>query len=79
MATPHGFEKQFLTDEQYVKSGGSQCPHCHGTELTGSSFQAEGGIAWQEVTCYICSAEWTDQYKLIGYADLELDTNQDES
>lgn len=74
----YGFEKQFLTDAQYVACSGGQCPNCHGDEITGHSIVIEGGSASQEVTCDVCGAGWDDIYVLAGYDNLELDTNQEQ-
>lgn len=74
----HGFELQFLTDKQYVAVDGRQCPNCHKEALYGGAVEIDGGAAQQEVSCLTCGAMWLDQYKLTGYVDLELDTNQEQ-
>lgn len=53
--------------EQYITSGGDGCPFCGSTgEITdGSSWDSEGGLAWQRLTC-ANDHTWTDVYRLSG-------------
>lgn len=61
-----------LTPEQYVESAGIQCPICHTQNVrTTGSLEADGTFAIQHVKCGNCGAAWTDEYRLIGYSDLE--------
>lgn len=63
--------------EEYVESGGHNCPHCgaqdgvDGESLTGSSVDIDGPLAWQDMTCGRCGNSWRDCYKLIGILPLE--------
>lgn len=69
----HGVEEQFLTEKEYAATYGTKCPSCRSDAIEGGSFSTEAGVAWQEVTCLICAASWTDLYTLTGYSNLELD------
>lgn len=60
-----------LTVEQYVSKRGAKCPVCRSPELDGGSVEIDAGTAWQKVGCNSCNAEWTDQYQLTGYTDLQ--------
>ena len=57
-----------LTNAEYVESAGTVCPYCKSEHITGGSVDIDGGIASQNVACYECDAEWTDHYRLVGYA-----------
>lgn len=59
--------RQWETDEEYVATGGCHCPSCGSTNIDGHSVDIDAGYATQDVSCHDCDAEWTDQYKLIGY------------
>ncbi|ENZ77734.1 MULTISPECIES: hypothetical protein [Ralstonia] len=61
-----------MTDKQYVAHRGCRCPSCGNSEdLSGDSFNADGGTASQEMGCNVCEASWSDLYVLTGYSDLE--------
>lgn len=61
-----------MTDKQYVAHRGSRCPSCGSSEdLSGDSFNADGGTASQEMGCNACEASWADLYVLKGYSHLE--------
>lgn len=60
-----------MTDEQYVKTGGTKCPVCESTDIVGGSVEVNAGSAWQKISCNDCDATWNDVYKLVGYAELE--------
>jgi len=57
----------WATDEEYLAYGGNHCPACGDPDISGDEVTVDAGYAWQEVTCNACGAEWTDQYKLVGY------------
>ena len=78
MPKKFGVEMQFMTETEYVKSEGTKCPACHGANITGFSVNTGGGGASQEMSCDDCDAEWNDVYTLVGYNELELDTNQEQ-
>lgn len=54
----------------YLDSGGTICPHCSSTEISGGAIDVDASIAWQNVTCQSCGAHWTDEYKLTGIGHL---------
>lgn len=56
-----------MTNRGYVRVKGQKCPFCRSTDLTGDSFNADGGQATQEMYCNDCGNEWEDVYRLIGY------------
>jgi hypothetical protein len=61
-----------MTGKQYVAHQGCKCPSCGSTEdLSGDSFNADGGTASQEMGCNACEASWSDVYVLAGYSNLE--------
>ena len=48
----------------YIKNGGDGCcPFCGGHSIEGSSWDLNGTIVYQTITC-VCGAEWMDEYKL---------------
>ena len=57
-----------LTEKEYVKEEGHQCPKCKTFgNIAGGPFDVEDGKAYQEVWCEECGAFWSDVYKLAGY------------
>lgn len=61
-----------LSEKEYAGTGGTICPVCEsGNISTASPLDYDIGIAWQDVKCDDCGASWTDEYKLIGYSNLE--------
>ena len=57
----------YLTEQEqkdYIAASGQFCPICKSHDLSGDFFQVDGGVAWQEVTCNECEAEWVDEYDL---------------
>lgn len=52
------------TKEEYINAKGNHCPHCGSKSISAGSLQADGGEAWQEVTCDTCGEQWNDIYKL---------------
>ena len=62
-----------LTDEQYIKASGLQCPTCQRYEVTSvGHVETDNGSAWQEVSCDYCKATWKDIYQLTGYDNLKV-------
>jgi DNA-directed RNA polymerase subunit RPC12/RpoP len=60
-----------MTQEEYIRDP-NQCPHCRSRNIVGrSGLDAEAGVAWQVIGCRDCGARWQDEYKLVGYVDLE--------
>jgi len=56
-----------MTNEEYVKRGGNDCPNCKSQNITASSCETEGTSASQDCYCYDCNYEWTDVFQLVGY------------
>jgi hypothetical protein len=61
-----------LDDEEYVGKGGEHCPWCGSGDVESDSVDADGALAWANVQCGACKAEWTDQFNLTGYGQLKL-------
>jgi hypothetical protein len=60
-----------LSSKQYAECHGVRCPRC----LTGSLAKEpmerlENGIIEKSVRCLLCTAHWTEVYRLEGYTDL---------
>ena len=51
--------------KHYVEHQGTTCPYCGSTDLEVGTFQADGGYAWQDVTCSGCARSWEDVYRLV--------------
>lgn len=45
---------------------GCSCPNCGSDNISGDSWDANGGFAFQEVSCNDCGYDWQDFYQLIG-------------
>ena len=61
-----------MTSKEYISKGGVLCPNCGSWDIAGGGVDIDAGIAWQEISCNSCNAEWTDTYRLTGYANLRL-------
>jgi phage FluMu protein Com len=62
-----------VSQKQYLSVLGNKCPNCGEQPVTCTdSLYADDGVAWQNCKCPECKAEWTDQYRLIGYVDLTV-------
>jgi phage FluMu protein Com len=53
----------------YLKNSG-KCPFCKSTDITSSSIEVDGDIAWQEIRCNGCSKGWFDYYKLFDVEEI---------
>jgi hypothetical protein len=51
---------------KYLKAP-STCPFCNSGNISGDSWEAQSGQAWQEVECRDCGKEWHDIYQLSHY------------
>lgn len=64
-----------MTPEEYAEKGGVLCPVCgpetEDNAVEGRQVDISFGRATQQCTCSVCHAEWTDEYKLVGYSNLE--------
>jgi C4-type Zn-finger protein len=52
--------------ENYVRTGGNNCPICGSAELGGEERENVGAVITQQVVCNSCGSEWTDTYVLQG-------------
>jgi transposase-like protein len=56
-----------LTEEQkqeYLKCGGSKCPHCGSTNIEGAGHDYDANWVSQEITCANCRESWKDVFVL---------------
>lgn len=70
MAFSDSMKNKLKSPSEYAKSPG-RCPVCNSTQIEGHSVEIDSNMATQSVTCLECGAAWDDQYKLMGYANLE--------
>ena len=63
------FTKKQIRD--YVRSGGSYCPHCKSEDIQWISSNSEAGIIWQTITCETCDEAWHEIYHLVEVHALE--------
>ena len=57
-----------LSDREYVKEKGINCPFCGSGDLESiEGPQGDGTDCWQEIECLKCHRTWRDVYRLIGY------------
>ena len=59
-----------MTPEQYTACGGVRCPFCNSHDIEAGSTTVEQGKIYQDVECNACGKEWTDEYKLTGYVEV---------
>lgn len=58
--------------DAYADAGGGTCPECGSSDLDAeNSVETDSGCAWQQIRCLGCHARWCDDYKLVGFTDLE--------
>lgn len=68
-----------MTQEHYLRNGGSRCPFCGSDEVAGTStIQAEASKAWQDIECSACGKKWQDEYKLTGYSTEHVEQDGEE-
>ena len=63
--------KPILTEKQYAEAGGIICPYCKSNSIEGGKAEFEGDTVYANVTCLDCEKEWTDQFTLTGYLEIE--------
>lgn len=66
--------KPILSPRKYVASSGCKCPSCFSGNLSADTPQIDGPSVWVGVSCNDCGASWNDVYKLVGYEELEFNT-----
>ena len=52
---------------QFVQTGGTQCPECHGSDLDCETVELEEQCAYQEARCRHCQLQFFAVYRLAGY------------
>ena len=52
-------------NQKYITNHASVCPFCESPDIGGSSFDAEAGLVWQDITCAECGESWQDIYQLV--------------
>ena len=58
-----------LNSKEYAAKGGVHCPYCYGNGIeTDGNVEIVVGMAWQDMSCIDCNAEWRDEYSLTGYS-----------
>ena len=62
-----------MTNRQYAKTGGNQCPFCRGkrVEAAGAIMPDDRDAATLDVECRDCGRAWKDVYRLVGYETYE--------
>ena len=63
--------------ENYVANNGHFCPNCGSNNIEANvALEADGLAAWGRVGCSDCESTWNDQYRLIGFNNLESTKNE---
>ena len=63
--------------ENYIANNGQLCPNCGGGNIEANvALEADGLAAWGRVGCSDCESTWNDQYRLIGFDNLETTKNE---
>lgn len=60
-----------MTEEEYARNAGEQCPLCSCRGVKYCGFQREGFCVFQVCYCSGCEASWEEYYLLAGYIDLQ--------
>ena len=47
-----------LTNEEYVRRCGIECPFCESSDIRGGSAEFDGKHCSMDVTCEACGKEW---------------------
>lgn len=56
-----------MTNEEYVKRGGTACPVCGSNNIHAmSTFESDTVEGWRMVSCNDCRSAWNDVYELTG-------------
>lgn len=60
------------SNEEYKAAGGTSCPVCGSSQLSGDRYQAlKVEAIMQRVSCNVCGAAWSAIYMLVEYTELE--------
>jgi len=62
-----------ISDELHVKRDANQCPYCGSEELEFYDIEFEVRCAFQWCYCSDCKKEWQNNYKLVGYSEIQED------
>ena len=57
---------------------GDGCCNCHGYSVEGGPFEQEGLFVTQDVWCSVCSAEWTNVFKLVSIKNFKIEDVENE-
>jgi Zn ribbon nucleic-acid-binding protein len=49
---------------RYLRNGGTHCPGCSSSDISGDVWEQEAGVILQEMDCHACGLNWTDHYGL---------------
>lgn len=63
-------------EREYIEKGGSFCPNCKSDNIVADGLEADGRVAWSNVTCRKCGATWTDQFHLTHLDNLVVPNKQ---
>lgn len=56
--------KYLEQQHKYIERGGTRCPCCGSSDISGNEWNSDAGYATQEVGCDNCQAQWLDEYTL---------------
>jgi transcription initiation factor TFIIIB Brf1 subunit/transcription initiation factor TFIIB len=59
-----------ITEAEYIVNSGAICPACKSNNISSDYLEADGPSATAEVMCHECGATWYDNYKLVGFTNL---------
>ncbi len=61
-----------ITQEQYLEASGLKCPRCESLRIEADEISSEApNRSVGQVRCYECNSTWKDEYKLVGFKDLQ--------
>jgi len=61
-----------MEQKTYLDMAGNICPNCDGSNVIAERLEVDGNVAWGNVSCADCNAVWVDQFKLVGFSDLDV-------
>lgn len=64
---------EIVSEEKYASIGGGCCPVCVGRKIKHVGWKSSGRELNRKLSCSTCGSNWSDEYKLIGYCDIEYD------
>lgn len=61
----------------YIARNGQFCPNCGSSHIEAEvALEADGLVAWGRIGCSDCESTWNDQYRLVGFDNLETRKNE---